>query len=496
MYHVSKFEDRHMMAISVPPSVHPDLSEDFMELSRIHFYLGRAPIDHMVQAVENASLEEIDKGKLQIYFATKEIQEFLSDTFSSIYSFSEKSLNPEIYFQNSFDKILTHTLEVLESSYKKPTKKNNVVTIETMIGLTHEVQFLHHELSKVGIITNIDKIEEIKTQFEKIYNLKSHYENLTPLKNFSDYSDDAQKAVVEQLKTPYEFNYSEMARNIYVKHDDWMPTVRYLSEERKKIDEPDYQINIEETQKLKDDFLKQFKSFNSLLKNGIVNYVHSFSAILSKEIYYNIQKSLVSAESYFEKEIGYHKKSLDNTYRDKDYHKEKIKNLEAIKEDFIQQKIDDKSFYERYLTILYRQEKNISQTLDKIRSNLFNLNLKDTVTFEGDINKGFVIGTFSVTDKVLLVHKDTFVNVPEAIYAMVISKDTYNDLIKNKQLEFTENFREQEFSNASNFWSYGQFLQEISDSSIQKFFLGKEFDLIDNTVLLTQEKETKRKNKM
>ncbi len=136
MYHVSKFEDRHIMAISVPPSAHPDLSDDFMELSRIHFYLGRASIDHMVTAVENASLAEIDKGKIQIYFATKEIQEFLSNSFSSIYSFSEKSLNPELSFQESFDKILKHTLEVLSSSYKKPTKKDNIVAIETMIGLT------------------------------------------------------------------------------------------------------------------------------------------------------------------------------------------------------------------------------------------------------------------------------------------------------------------------------------------------------------------------
>ena len=118
------------------------------------------------------------------------------------------------------------------------------------------------------------------------------------------------------------------------------------------------------------------------------------------------------------------------------------------------------------------------------------------MTFEGDINKGFVIGTFSSSDKVLLVHKDKFVDVPEAIYAMVISKEKYEDFVKNNQLEFNENFRNQEFSNASNFWSYGQFLQEISDSSIQKFFLGKEFDLIDNTVLLTKEKETKRKNKI
>lgn len=496
MYHVSKFEDRHIMAISVPPSAHPDLSDDFMELSRIHFYLGRASIDHMVTAVENASLAEIDKGKIQIYFATKEIQEFLSNSFSSIYSFSEKSLNSELYFQESFDKILKHTVEVLSSSYKKPTKKDNIVAIETMIGLTHEVQFLHDELSKVGVVTSIDSIEEIKTQFEKIYNLKSHYDNLKPLKLFSDYENDAKNSVIEQLKTPYEFNYSEMAKNIYFNMDDWMPTVRYLSEERNKISEPDYQINTEEVQKLKDHFLKQFKSFNSLLKNGIVNYVHSFSATISKEIFYNVQKSLVSAESYFEREIGYHKKSLDKFYGDKDYHKEKIKNLEAIKEDFIQQKIDDKSFYERYLTILYRQEKNISQTLDKVRANLLNLELKDTVTFEGDINKGFVIGTFSSSDKVLLVHKDKFVDVPEAIYAMVISKEKYEDFVKNNQLEFNEHFRNQEFSNASNFWSYGQFLQEISDSSIQKFFLGKEFDLIDNTVLLTKEKETKRKNKM
>lgn len=492
MYHVSKFEDRHIMAFSVPPSAHPQLPKDFKELSRIHFYLGIDPIDHIVKAVEEASLETIDKGRIQIYFATKEIQDFLSNSWSSLDTFSEDSLNPALYFQKSFDEILNHTSKVLEEAYQKPTNKYNFDMIETMIGLTHEVKFLHEELAKVGISTNIDKIENVETKFSQIYNLKSHYKNLSALKDFSDYAFNAKKSVLEQLKTPYEFNYSELAKNVYYSMDDWMPTLDFLSKERAKTEEPGYVLDKENTQALKDQFLKHFKSFNSLLQNGIINYVHSFSASISKEVFLTVEKSLISAESYFERSKKYHEDGL-KSYHSRDYHQKELNKLNAIKEDFIQQKIDDKSFYEKYLTLLYRQEKNISQTLNKIKSNILSYQQKETVTFEGDIKTGFVVGKFSNSDKILLAHKDPFVEVPEAIYAMIINKKEYDDLTRNNQLVFDKNFRDRDFSNASNFWSYGQFLQEISDPYVQKFFLGQEFDLIDNTTL--ELKETKKKLK-
>ena len=87
---------------------------------------------------------------------------------------------------------------------------------------------------------------------------------------------------------------------------------------------------------------------------------------------------------------------------------------------------------------------------------------KDTISFEGDITKGFVVGTFSNSEKILLVHKDNFVSEAEAVYAMVLTKEKYQDLVQKNQLVFNEDLRESEFSVASNFWSYGQLLQEMS----------------------------------
>lgn len=495
MYSATKFEDRYMTAFSVPPSAHPDLPEDFRELSRIHFYFGRYPIDHMIQAVEQSSLEQIDKGRIQLIFATKEIQEFLSGSWSNVDTFSKNSLDSSLYFQKTFNNTFKHTLEVLEKAYKKPTKKSNLDTIETMIGLTQEAKFLSQELEKVGVVTDTQKIEEIKQAYEKVLNLKEHYPNLKDLKSFESYLDSAKNSVIKQLQTPYEFNFSEMSKHIYTDMGDWMPTLRYLLDERDKIGQPDYNFDEKSTQELKEQFLKQIKSFNSLLQNGIVNYVHSYQAAISHEVFINVQKSLVSAEAYFDREKNYHERELKKPYySNKDYHKEQLDKLNAIKDEFIQQKIDDKAFFEKYLTLLYRQEKNITSSLDKIKANLFNINSKDTVTFTGDITTGFVIGEFSSTDKVLLVHKDTFVNVPEAIYATVLEKNKYQELLKNNNLVFNEQFRNSEFSSSSNFWSYGQFLQEISDSSVQEFFLGKQFDLVDNTSLDLN--DTKKKMRM
>ena len=105
MYYQTKFLDRQMMAVSVPPPADESLSEDFQELSRIHFYLGYAPIDFMIEAVEKASLEEINKGKLQLTFAAKEIQEFLSGSRSVSLSLlgEEKEAIASILKQNKYN---------------------------------------------------------------------------------------------------------------------------------------------------------------------------------------------------------------------------------------------------------------------------------------------------------------------------------------------------------------------------------------------------------
>ena len=485
MYSISKFEDRHMMAVSVPPPVNEELSKDFQELSRIHFYLGRAPIDFMIEAVEKASLKDIEKGKVAIYFAVKEIQEFLFDTCLGMW-FSQEKFNSGLYFNNSFNNILNHTVKVLDGAYKSPTKKNNLEAIETMVGLTHEIIFLKEELKKVGIQTENfnDLIDLVKSKYQKIYLLNGNYETLSNLKDFDDYQKEAQESVVNQLNEPYEFNYGSLA-HIYKPHDgDWIYTLRSIMKEQKDINtNPNYKFNEKEAQELKDSFLKQIKSFNRLLKNGVVNYVLSYAAALSKESFNNVNKSRVSAETYYQNELNWLEKCVEDSkyHRDNQKHIERLQEFRANKEKFIAVKTEDKYFFAKYLTLLHRQEKDILQSLEKVKSNLFNLKQKESITFEGDISKGFVVGKFSNLDKVLLVHKDQFVSVPEAVYAMVVTKENYETLVNEGSLVFSEEFRNSEFSNSSNFWSYGQFLNEISDSRVQNFFLGQEFDLIDNT---------------
>ena len=493
MYQISKFAGHQMMATSVPPDAHVDLPEAFAELSHIHFYLGQAPIDHMVKAVEEASLETIAKGKLQIYFAAKEIQEFFSYSGKNLDIFHKNSESPSFYFQQTFDEILNHAQEVLENTYKNPNKKKNFIIVETMMGLTHEVGFLSQELLKVGIPTDVGKIDEIEHLFSKIYDLKSHYDVLSSLKKFDAYAACAKQSVMQQLAFPYQFNYSELAQRVYINRDDWMPTWRHLVEQRAKMNEPDYVLDVRSMQNLKDEFFKQLKSFNFLLSNGVISYVHSFSASISREVYNITEKTLLSADAYFERTKTYHEDAIKRSFISADFHKEELKNLNATKHEYIQQKISDKDFYAKYLTLLYRQETNISHTLDKIKVNLFNTPVKDTVTFQGDIAKGFVIGTFSNSDKLLLVHKECgdqalLHEIPQAIFAVAIEKSKYDELVEKDALIFNREFKEHDFISASSFWSYGQFLQEISDPYVQKFFLGQEFNLIDNTVLKIKEK--------
>lgn len=487
MYTMSKFLDRQMFACSVPPSANEHLSEGFKELSRIHFYLGHAPIDFMIEAVEKASLQDIERGKVQIYFAVKEIQDYLQSALGDISTHGEDRFNPSLYFDKTFGNILNHTIEVLDTAHQNPSEKDNVVKIETMLGLAHEAKFFNQILKDSGVeVMNIDALmNEISEKYQKLLDLKPHYPQLESLQPFSSFENTAKTSVLSQLSEPYEFNYSKLAE-IYFDCDDWMPTLRQIRDEQKDINtDSNFKFNPKDAQELKDNFLKQFKSLNRLFKNGVVNYTLASAAALSKESFTNAETSKVSAQSYFDREIGYHQKSLKNIYsRNDSYHKQEIAKLEKNRENYINKKNDDKVYDEQYLTVLQRQEQNIYQSLDKVKNKLFNTPVKSTLTLSGDINEGFVIGQFSNNDEVLLVHKDTTVNAVEAIYAMLFTKEQYDELVANNQMTFDINFKDNtKRKTSSNFWNYGQFLQEMSDPWRQKEAYGQKFDLIDTTTL-------------
>ncbi len=482
MFQVSKLKGHNFMAISIPPVAHQDLSDGFKELSRIHFYLGYKPVDFMFEAVKNASLEEVEKGKVQILFAVKEIQEFLSGSYASLEIKAERKFEPAVYFNKTFKEILEHTKDVLDDAYKKPTKKKNVEAVETMAGLTQEVVFLHEELQKAGVtVAEIDsEVKEIKEKFKRIYSLGGNYHDLKSLKQFDDYKNAAIASVLEQLKQPYDFNYTELSK-IYMDHDgSWASTLTRIRQEQRLLSEndPTYKFNTQESAELKERFLKQANSFNRILHNGVVNYALSFAALISKEAYFYGEKSQISPEAHYDNDLRMLKSFKKNGLA----YSIEIEDFEANKDEYLKQKANDKLFFEDVLVVLHRQESNINQSLSKVRSNLFNTKLKETVTFEGDIGTGFVVGTFSNSDRVMLIHKDKFVNRPEAVYAMILPKEKYDNLVKNDKLVFTDKLRDSEAENASNFFNYGQFLQEVSNGEVQEFFLGQEFDLVDETV--------------
>lgn len=491
MYTINKFEDRQFMACSIPPPYNSTLPKDFQELSRIHFYLGNTPIDFMIEAVEKASLQEIEKGKIQIYFAVKEIQDYLMSTSSDISTIGSDNLDENLCFNKAFKSILNHTLEVLEGVYQNPTEKSNVNKIETMLSLAQEVKILNESLTNVGMeATKIDSLlETIKNKYQEVLKLKENYADFANLKSFESYENVAKESVIKQLKEPYNFNYAKLSK-VYLNTDSWSYTLHRILDEQKEIDTVNYNFNLEESQKLKDDFLEQFKSFNRLLKNGIVNYILGTAASISTNSFYKVLDSQISAESYFNRELNYYKDNIKKGCGHVRYNKEKVKNLEENKDEYIQNKRNKKIEYNRYLTILNRQEQNILQSLDKVKETLLGVKIKSSITLEGDIQKGFVVGTFNNIDNIMLVHKDNTVNVPEAVFTMILSKKKYEKLLQKSPLCFNEIFKEHEFQKTSNFWSYGQFLQELNDTKIQEMFLGEEFNLIDKTIVQECKKQS------
>jgi hypothetical protein len=413
MNHISNFGERHLMAISVPPFAHPSLPTNFQELSRIHFYLGRSSIDEMVEAVEKASLEDIERGRIQIYFATKEIQEFLFSTLPEL-SYDEESLNPSYYFQKSFHTIFKDSLFYLQKIFDSPSKEKNIHIIETMMPLIHEIILFNEELKKMEIHIDLSKdLDNIQNLFQKIASLKDIYPNLQKIQSFDFYQEQAKKSLQEQLHTPYQFNYQELEK-IYKDDDRWIQTVHHLSKETAKTDEPNYSFQYAEMQDLKNKFLTQFQSFNQLLKPGIINFIHSFSASISKEIAKYISLSQQNPEQLFQSELRFYEDLGKRKQLSTSEYNQKIEELKKSKDEFIQKKLENLAYYEKQLIILRRQEKNILNTLEKIKSYQQKSSLqKETIIFEGDISQGFVIGKFSSEEKILLVHKDPFVEQPE-----------------------------------------------------------------------------------
>lgn len=483
MYTVSKLGDgRTFSAISVPPHAHESLSDDFKNLSRIHFYLGREPIDAMIKAIAQASPDELIRGRIQLYFAAKEIQDFLQGAKADLSVLGTDRLNKSLYFDMSFNHILEHTQEVLENAYNKPNQPRSSEIAKIMVGLTHEVMYLKECLAKQGLET-VDingGVEKVKIAYDKLYGLRTHYTTFADLPPFESFQSSAVESVKTQLQQPDRFDYSELTR-IYMNDDQWMATRAYLDAENEKLDNGLATVDLKEAAELKDRCTRQFSAFNNLLHNGVVNYVNSYAAEISRQIFMYTQKTMVTPEAYYQREVSslehFKKIGLSN----KKEHASELEELESRKDAFIKQKIEDKAFFEEHLTVLNRQLSNITQAFDSVRNTMLNIAQKNTITFEGDIKKGFVVGTCNNADKVLLVHKDPFVSTPEAIYAMVVTKDKYQELLASNKLEFTEELREGLFEKASNFWNYGQFLQEISDPYVQNHFLGGEFELVDRT---------------
>lgn len=497
MYVKYNLGDRKMMAFSVPPSSHPDLDNDFAELSRIHFYLGHQPIDFMIKAVEKASPEDIEKGNTQLYFAYREISQYLESalpslcvTENNIYSDEEK----KSVFDTSFKNVLNHTLSILKNAYEKPTYKHNVNMVETMIILTHEVLILKSELEKTQVLDNNfeEQVTQIKEAYSKLYALREHYSELKSFKPFDDYKINAKDSLISQLQTPFSLDFKEI--NSMDNIDSWFDILKQFHDQKENMKKEGYIFNTKEANKLKENFLTNIKSLNRLLSNGIINYIYAFSTSADRKAYITTRKTQISPNQMFEKEKRMLEKSVNRKGAyDNNFYKKELKELNNNKEEYIKRKTQEKATDEKLLTLLHRYSSEIYSTLDKVREQLLNTSPKASINFEGDIKNGFVVGTFSDDSKVILIHKDTFVEQPEAVYASVLNKEQYDKLISDNKLIFNKEFRDTVFENSSNFWNYGQFLNEIKDPYVQEFFLGKQYNLLDNSTLPIIEKKTSKK---
>lgn len=469
--------NRSFFSCSVPPSAHEKLPEDFKEISRIHFYFGNAPIDFMIDAVEKANPEHLYLGKPQLAFSIKEVFQLIP---YSHYSSQNKTLD---YFINEmFKDICNGVEEVMLSLLHRPSEKNNVLRLNTMVQLFEELEIVNQFLSKNNTSYNtLNTRGVINSTFNKIEKLKEVYPHLNEILSLEQLRKNATISVKEQLLKDFSFDMKELASiyDVFLIGDKWIYELNFMRENIEKNPEGfKKDVNsLIENQRL---YVKNMRSLSMVLSNGVINYIRSFLVSLSMEKHRNQSLINRSCDCYYSSRIRELESGIKNMYRDiAEESKKKLEDLKNNKERFFKDKMNMKKKAESELFNCYAIENMLINFLDNMKKDI--IGVKKESKQSDDILKVTRTSDNKITAKyknkvIYAIPEDdleVFGDMPIAVFSMntqdfeCLSDKTLNNSNLMKELKCSkDNIK---FTNFNNMTS---FISSLKDDTLQEFFLG------------------------
>lgn len=481
--------NRSFFSCSVPPSAHKKLPENFKEISRIHFYFGKAPIDFMIDAVENATTEHLYLGRPQLAFSVKEVFDFIP---YSNYSSQNKTL--DYFVDKMFKDICKGTEEVIDFLLKSPSDKNNASRLNTMVQLFEELEIVRQYLLKNEscYITITTTKEIIENAFKDIQKLKDVYPHLNDILSLEQLRKDAAISVKEQLLKDFSFDMKELSSiyDVYLVGDKWMYELNFMRSKIEKNPEG-YQKEEENLKKDQNVYVKNMRSLSMVLNNGVINYIRSFLVSLSMEKHRN--QSIIDRpfECYYYSKISDLEFSIKHFHFNKEESKQELMSLKNNKDKFLKEIMDKKKQTEEELFNCFIMENTLIALLDNMKKDIIGVKKESkqsddilTVTRTSD-NKI----TAKYKNKVIYaIHEDDseiFGDMPIAVFSMntqdfeCLSDKTLNNSNLMKELKYKNDSIK--FTNFNNMTS---FISSLKDEHLQDFFLGnKNIEVETNFVL-------------
>lgn len=476
--------NRGFFSCSIPPSAHENLPEDFKKISRIHFYFGKAPIDFMIDAVENATPEKLYIGRPQLAFSVKEVFELIS---YSHYSYEKRTLS--YFIDKMFKDICSGTEDVIEALLSNPSNKNNAIKFNTMVQLFEEVEIVNQYLSKNNYSYNLLKTQNIiNNAFKKVEKLKDVYSNLNDVLSFEQLKENALLSVKEQLLKDFSFDMKELSSiyDVYLVGDSW---IRELNIMTKNIEEkPEgfkgYEEYIKKDQNV---YVKNMRSLSMVLSNGIINYVRSFLVSLSMEKHRNQSMINRSCECYYSSKIRDLEYAIKHFYWRRREDEKELNSLKNNKENFLKDKMKMKKKAEAELFNGYAIEKTLVTFLNNMKQDLIGVKKEslnsDNILQITKIEDNKLTGKYK--DKVIyaIPEHDAEIKGDMVIAAFSMNACDFETLsaqvLNNSDLlkEMRSNESSIKFTNFNNMTS---FISSLKDEALQQFFLGDKNIEVEN----------------
>lgn len=468
--------NRSFFSCSVPPSAHENLPEDFQEISRIHFYFGKAPIDFMIDAVENATPEQLYIGRPQLAFSVKEVFELIS---YSHYSHEKRTLS--YFIDKMFKDICSGTEDVIKALLSNPSNKHNAIKFNTMVQLFKEVEIVNQYLSKSNYSYNLLETKNIiNDDFKKVEKLKEIYSNLNDVLSLEQVKENALLSIKEQLSKDFSFDMKELASiyDVYLVGDSWIRELNFMT---KKIEEkPEgfkgYEDYIKKDQGV---YVKNMRSLSMVLSNGIINYIRSFLVSLSMEKHRNQSKINRSCECYYSSKVRELEFAIKHFHGSRREDERKLISLKNNKENFLKEKMKMKKKAEAELFNGYAIEDTLIKFLDNMKQDFIGIKKEsinvDNVLRVTKMEDNKLTGKYK--DKVIyaIPEHDAEIKGDMVIAAFSMNACDFDALsiqvLNNSDLlkEMRSNESSIKFTNFNNMTS---FISSLKDEALQQFFLG------------------------